>query len=129
MPKTPGLYERGLAVRRQVLGSTYVDNSLKNATPFTTDYQDLTTEVAWGEVWSRPGVDRKTRSMLTIAMLAALGWHEELRLPIARLAARGWHEDLRLPIRASRNTGVTEDELKEVLMQVGAYAGIPAANS
>src|SRR3954467_2185067 len=55
MPKTPGLYERGLAVRREVLGSAYVDNSLKNATPFTSDFQDLTTEVAWGEVWSRPG--------------------------------------------------------------------------
>src|SRR5256885_7303347 len=79
MPKTPGLYERGLAVRRQVLGNSYVDTSLKNATPFSTDFQDFTTEVAWGEVWSRPGLDRKTRSMLTIAMLAALGCHEELQ--------------------------------------------------
>jgi len=113
MPKTPGLYERGLAVRRQVLGNTYVDTSLKNATPFSTDFQDFTTEVAWGEVWSRPGLDRKTRSMITIAMLAALGAHEELRLHI----------------RASRNTGVTDDELKEVLLQVGVYAGVPAANS
>jgi 4-carboxymuconolactone decarboxylase len=113
MPKTPGLYERGLAVRRQVLGNTYVDNSLKNATPFSTDFQDFTTEVAWGEVWSRPGLDRKTRSMITIAMLAALGCHEELKLHI----------------RASRNTGVTDDELKEVLLQVGVYAGVPAANS
>ena len=113
MPKTPGLYERGLAVRRQVLGNNYVDTSLKNATPFSTDFQDFTTEVAWGEVWSRPGLDRKTRSMITIAMLAALGAHEELRLHI----------------RASRNTGVTDDELKEVLLQVGVYAGVPAANS
>jgi len=113
MPKTPGLYERGLAVRRQVLGNNYVDTSLKNATPFSTDFQDFTTEVAWGEVWSRPGLDRKTRSMLTIAMLAAMGCHEELRLHI----------------RASRNTGVTDDELKEILLQVGVYAGIPAANT
>ena len=113
MPKTPGLYERGLAVRRQVLGNNYVDTSLKNATSFSTDFQDFTTEVAWGEVWSRPGLDRKTRSMLTIAMLAALGAHEELRLHI----------------RASRNTGVTDDELKEILLQVGVYAGIPAANT
>jgi 4-carboxymuconolactone decarboxylase len=113
MPKTPGLYERGLAVRRQVLGNSYVDTSLKNATPFSTDFQDFTTEVAWGEVWSRPGLDRKTRSMLTIAMLAALGCHDELRLHI----------------RASRNTGVTDDELKEVLLQVGVYAGVPAANT
>jgi 4-carboxymuconolactone decarboxylase len=113
MPKTPGLYERGLAVRRQVLGSAYVDSSLKNATPFTTDYQDFTTEVAWGEVWSRPGLDRKIRSMVTIAMLAALGREQELRLHI----------------RASRNTGVTDDELKEVLLHVGVYAGVPAANT
>jgi len=108
MPKTPGLYERGLAVRRQVLGNNYVDTSLKNATSFSTDFQDFTTEVAWGEVWSRPGLDRKT-----IAMLAAMGCHEELRLHI----------------RASRNTGVTDDELKEILLQVGVYAGIPAANT
>jgi len=113
MPKTPGLYERGLAVRRQVLGNNYVDTSLKNATPFSTDFQDFTTEVAWGEVWSRPGLDRKTRSMLTIAMLAAMGCHDELRLHI----------------RASRNTGVTDDELKEILLQVGVYAGVPAANT
>ena len=113
MPKTPGLYERGLAVRRQVLGSAYVDSSLKNATPFTTDYQDFTTEVAWGEVWSRPGLDRRIRSMVTIAMLAALGREAELRLHI----------------RASRNTGVTDDELKEVLLHVGVYAGVPAANT
>jgi 4-carboxymuconolactone decarboxylase len=113
MPKTPGLYERGLAVRRQVLGSSYVDTSLKNATPFSTDFQDFTTEVAWGEVWSRPGLDRKTRSMLTIAMLAAMGCEYELRLHI----------------RASRNTGVTDDELKEILLQVGVYAGVPAANT
>ena len=113
MPRNPELYERGLAVRRQVLGSAYVDGSLRNATPFSTDFQDFTTEVAWGEVWSRPGLDRKTRSMLTIAMLAALGCHEELRLHI----------------RASRNTGVTDDQLKEVLLQVGVYAGVPAANS
>jgi len=113
MPKTPGLYERGLAVRRQVLGNSYVDTSLENATPFSTDFQDFTTEVAWGEVWSRPGLDRKTRSMLTIAMLAAMGCEHELRLHI----------------RASRNTGVTDDELKEILLQVGVYAGVPAANT
>jgi 4-carboxymuconolactone decarboxylase len=113
VPKTPGLYERGLAVRRQVLGDAWVDSSLKNATPFSSDFQDFTTEVAWGEVWSRPGLDRKTRSMLTIAMLAALGCDEELRLHIG----------------ATRNTGVSADELKEVLLQVGVYAGVPAANS
>ena len=113
MPKTPGLYERGLAVRRQVLGNAHVDASLQNATPFNSDFQDFTTEVAWGEIWSRPGLDRKTRSMLTIAMLAALGCEEELRLHIG----------------ATRNTGVSADEVKEVLLQVGVYAGVPAANT
>src|SRR2546423_1734675 len=113
MPRTPGLYERGLAVRRQVLGNAYVDRSLENATAFSTDFQDFTTEVAWGEVWSRPGLDRKTRSMLPTAMPAAPGCRGELRLHIG----------------ASRNTGVTDDELKEVLLQVGVYAGVPAANS
>ena len=73
MPKTPALYERGLAVRRQVLGSTYVDNSLKNATPFSTDFQDFTTEVAWGEVWSRPGLDRKHEPALLERPDAAVG--------------------------------------------------------
>ena len=113
MPKTPGLYERGLAVRRQVLGNAHVDASLQNATPFNSDFQDFTTEVAWGEIWSRPGLDRKTRSMLTIAMLAALGCEEELRLHIG----------------ATRNTGVSAEEVKEVLLQVGVYAGVPAANT
>jgi 4-carboxymuconolactone decarboxylase len=113
VPKNPGLYERGLAVRRQVLGNAHVDASLQNATPFNSDFQDFTTEVAWGEIWSRPGLDRKTRSMLTIAMLAALGCEEELRLHIG----------------ATRNTGVSADEVKEVLLQVGVYAGVPAANT
>jgi len=113
VPKTPGLYERGLAVRRQVLGNAHVDASLQNATPFNSDFQDFTTEVAWGEIWSRPGLDRKTRSMLTIAMLAALGCEEELRLHIG----------------ATRNTGVSAEEVKEVLLQVGVYAGVPAANT
>jgi 4-carboxymuconolactone decarboxylase len=113
MAKTSELFDRGLQVRKEVLGTTYVDSALRTATSFNEDFQKLVTELAWGAVWSRPGLPRKTRSMLTIAMLAALGQHEELKLHV----------------RASRNTGVTQDEVKEVLLQVAVYAGIPAANS
>src|SRR5438477_11486763 len=113
MAKTPELFDRGLEVRKQVLGEKYVESALRTATSFNEDFQKLVTELAWGAVWSRPGLPRKTRSMLTIAMLAALGQHEELKLHV----------------RASRNTGVTQDEVKEVLLQVAVYAGIPAANS
>jgi 4-carboxymuconolactone decarboxylase len=113
MAKTSELFDRGLQVRKEVLGTTYVDSALRTATSFNEDFQKLVTELAWGAVWSRPGLPRKTRSMLTIAMLAALGKHEELKLHV----------------RASRNTGVTQDEVKEVLLQVAVYAGIPAANS
>jgi 4-carboxymuconolactone decarboxylase len=113
MPKIPELFDRGLEVRKAVLGRPYVEAALGNATPFNDDFQTLVTQYAWGDVWSRPGLDRKTRSMLTIAMLAALGQHEELKLHI----------------RATRNTGVSPDEVKEVLLQAAIYAGIPAANS
>jgi len=113
MAKTSELFDRGLQVRKEVLGTTYVDSALRTATPFNEDFQKLVTELAWGAVWSRPGLPRKTRSMLTIAMLAALGQHEELKLHV----------------RATRHTGVTQDEVKEVLLQVAVYAGIPAANS
>jgi 4-carboxymuconolactone decarboxylase len=113
MAKTSELFDRGLQVRKEVLGTTYVDSALRTATSFNEDFQKLVTELAWGAVWSRPGLPRKTRSMLTIAMLAALGQHEELKLHV----------------RATRNTGVTQDEVKEVLLQVAVYAGIPAANS
>jgi 4-carboxymuconolactone decarboxylase len=113
MAKTSELFDRGLQVRKEVLGTAYVDSALRTATSFNEDFQKLVTELAWGAVWSRPGLPRKTRSMLTIAMLAALGQHEELKLHV----------------RASRNTGVTQDEVKEVLLQVAVYAGIPAANS
>ena len=113
MAVNPKLLETGFANRSEVLGKAHVDRSKGRTTPFTSDFQDFTTEVAWGEISFRPGLDRKTRSMLTIAMLAALGHEEELRLHI----------------RATRNTGVSADELKEVLLQVGVYAGVPAANS
>ncbi|HZC45425.1 MAG TPA: 4-carboxymuconolactone decarboxylase [Candidatus Acidoferrum sp.] len=106
-------YEAGLAVRRRVLGNAHVDRALKNATAFDEDFQDLATRHAWGDIWTRPGLDHRTRSLITIAMLAASGRHEELNLHV----------------RATRNTGVTPDEVKEVLLQVAVYAGLPAANS
>ena len=113
MAKTSDAFERGLAVRKEVLGHAHVDAALRNATGLDEEFQAFLTETAWGKVWSRPGLDRKTRSMLAIAMLAALGHHEELKLHI----------------RATRNTGVTRDEVKEILLQAAIYAGVPAANS
>jgi 4-carboxymuconolactone decarboxylase len=105
--------ERGLSNRTEVLGKAHVERARGKATPFTQDFQDFITRYAWGDVWDRPGLPRKTRSMLTIAMLAALGHEEELKLHI----------------RASRNTGVSRDEVKEVLLQSAIYAGVPAANT
>jgi 4-carboxymuconolactone decarboxylase len=105
--------ERGMAVRRAVLGDAHVDRSQAAANEFTHDFQEFITRYAWDGIWNRPGLDRKTRSMLTIAMMAALGRWDELKLHV----------------RATRNTGVTRAEVKEILMQVGVYAGVPAANS
>jgi len=107
------LFDKGMAVRKAVLGAEYVARAEANKTEFDADWQHYVTEHAWGAVWTRPGLEKSTRSMLTIAMLAALGRHEEL----------GAH------IRATRNTGVTRDEIKEVLLQVAVYAGAPAANA
>ena len=107
------LYDRGLAVRKAVLGEAHVARASANATPFDRDFQTFITQYAWGGVWTRPGLERKTRSLLTIAMLAALGHTEELKMHI----------------RATRNTGATREEVKEVLLQVAVYAGVPAANA
>lgn len=102
-----------MAVRRAVLGADYIARAEANQTDFDADWHRYITEHVWGAVWGRPGLEMRTRSMLTIAMLASLGRLEEL----------GAH------IRATRNTGVTKDEVKEVLLQVAVYAGVPAANS
>lgn len=110
--KDRDLYDRGMAVRRSVLGDAHVDRSLERATDFDADFQEFITKTAWGQIWTRPGLDIRTRSMLTIAMLAALGKDGELKLHI----------------RATRNTGVTRDEVKEILMQAAVYAGVPAGN-
>jgi 4-carboxymuconolactone decarboxylase len=111
-PKNPA-YEAGLAVRRRVLGKAHVKRALENATSFDADFQEMVTRHAWGDIWTRPGLDLRTRSIITIAILAALGRSEELDLHV----------------RATRNTGATPDDVKEVLMQVALYAGVPAANS
>ncbi len=106
-------YEQGMKVRRAVLGDAHVDTSLKNRTEFDEAIQDLITRYAWGEIWSRPGLPRQTRSMLTLAMMVALNRPDELRLHL----------------RAALNNGVTREEIREVLLQTAIYCGVPAANS
>jgi 4-carboxymuconolactone decarboxylase len=106
-------YERGLAVRRSVLGDAYVDAALARRTELNHDFQDLITRYAWGEVWDRPGLPRHTRSLLTIAMLVALNRPDELRLHLC----------------AAGNNGVTPAQIKEVLLQAAVYCGVPAANA
>jgi 4-carboxymuconolactone decarboxylase len=103
----------GMEVRREVLGDAYVDNAEHGRTPLTAEFQDLIARYAWGEIWTRPGLDLRTRSCITVAMLVALNRNEELALHI----------------RAALRNGVTEDELKEVLLQTAIYCGMPAANS
>jgi 4-carboxymuconolactone decarboxylase len=110
---TDDAYDRGMRVRRAVLGDEYVERARGAVTPLTEDFQDLLTRYAWGEVWGRPGLDKRTRSCVTIALLAALGHQEELALHL----------------RGGLNNGLTNDEIKEVLLHVAIYAGIPAANT
>jgi 4-carboxymuconolactone decarboxylase len=106
------LYERGMTTRREVLGDEHVDAAIEGTTELTADFQDLITRYAWGEIWSRRGLDRKTRSCLTITALVATGREHELPMHV----------------RAAFRNGVTLDELKEVLLQCAIYCGVPAAN-
>jgi 4-carboxymuconolactone decarboxylase len=106
-------YAQGLQVRREVLGTDHVDRTLQNRTPFTEPFQEFVTRYAWGDIWSRPGLPRHTRSLLTLAMMVALNREEEFKLHI----------------RAALNNGVTQDEIQEVLMQSAIYCGLPAANN
>ncbi len=106
-------YERGMAVRREVLGDEHVDRAVEGATEFTQDFQDLITRYAWGEIWARPGLDRRTRSCITLTALVALGRHEELALHV----------------RAARRNGLAVDEIKEVLLHLAIYCGVPAAKA
>jgi 4-carboxymuconolactone decarboxylase len=107
------VYDEGLAVRRAVLGDAHVDRSLHHATDFNRDFQTMITEYAWGTIWTRPGLERPTRSLLVLAITAAMGRWEEFRLHL----------------RATRNTGATRDQVKETLLQLAIYAGVPAANT
>jgi 4-carboxymuconolactone decarboxylase len=105
-------YEAGMQVRRAVLGDAHVDRSLDKLTPFNSEFQEMITRHAWGDIWTRPGLPRHTRSLITIAMLIGMNREGELRLHL----------------RAAKNNGVTRDEIKEVLMHSAIYCGIPAAN-
>ena len=105
-------HERGMEVRREVLGDDHVDRAIARTTDFTADFQDLITRYAWGEIWTRPGLDRRTRSCITLTALVA-----------------GGHEDeLAMHVRAALRNGLTPDEIKEVLLQTAVYCGVPAAN-
>ena len=104
--------DRGMEVRREVLGDAHVDRAVARTTEFTADFQDLITRYAWGEIWSRPGLDRRTRSCITLTALIALNRESELTMHV----------------RAALRNGVTRDEIKEVLLQSAIYCGVPAAN-
>jgi 4-carboxymuconolactone decarboxylase len=113
MDKTGKAYQDGMAMRTSLMGAARLEQTQKRLTPFNEEWMDFVTQYAFGEVWSRPGLDKKTRHMLTIAMLTALGRLEELQTHIGLTV----------------NTGVSRDELKEVLMHAAVYAGVPAAMS
>ena len=112
-PPDPTPYDRGIEVRREVLGDEHDDRSIERTTDFTRDFQDLITRYAWGEIWTRPGLDRRTRSCITLTALIALNHHNELAMHV----------------RAALRNGLTVDEIKEVLLQAAIYCGVPAANS
>lgn len=106
-------HERGMEVRREVLGDDHVCAATARMTPFSAEFQDLITRYAWGEIWTRPGLDRRMRSAITLTALVALGHREELAMHV----------------RAALRNGLTPDEIKEVLLQSAIYCGVPAANS
>ena len=110
-PINQELFDKGLKTRREVLGAEYVDASIKNATDFNIDMQELVTQYCWGDVWNRPGLERKTRSFLNLAMITALNRPHELKLHV----------------RGAINNGLTKDEIKEVFLQASIYCGVPAA--
>lgn len=106
-------YQQGMEVRRAVLGDAHVERTLENLTPLNDEFQNFITRYAWGEIWTRPGLERHTRSMITIAMLIALNREAELKMHL----------------RAAFNNGVTREELKELIMHSALYCGLPAANA
>ncbi len=104
------MFEKGLAIRKSVLGAEFVDNAFKTADDFNREFQELVTQYCWGEVWGRPGLDKKTRSMLNLAMLSALNRPHEIKLHV----------------RGALNNGLSKEDIKEVFMQVAIYCGVPA---
>ncbi|MFI8595528.1 4-carboxymuconolactone decarboxylase [Microbacterium sp. NPDC078428] len=108
-----GRWQQGMGVRREVLSDAHVDRAVANTTDLTADFQDFITRVAWGDVWSRPGLDRRSRSVAVLTALIALGHHEELAMHL----------------RAALRNGLTIDEVKEVILQSAVYCGVPAANT
>jgi 4-carboxymuconolactone decarboxylase len=113
MTSEDSAYDRGIRVRRKVLGDEHVDRAIGRTTEFTADFQDFITRYAWGEIWSRPGLDRRARSCITLTALVALGRLDELELHV----------------RAAVRNGLTEREIGEVFLQTAVYCGVPAANS
>jgi 4-carboxymuconolactone decarboxylase len=105
-------HETGMRIRREVLGDAHVDRSVSGTTEFTADFQDFITRTAWGDIWARPGLDRRARSLITLAALTALG-----------------SEELALHVRAAVRNGLTEEEIAEAILHTAVYAGVPAANS
>lgn len=106
-------YAQGMEVRREVLSDAHVDRAIANTTEFTGDFQDFITRVAWGDVWSRPGLDRRSRSVAVLSSMIALGHHEEFVMHV----------------HAALRNGLTVDEIREVILQSAIYAGVPAANT
>lgn len=106
-------YDDGMAVRREVLGDPHVDRAVTGTTVFTADFQDMITRYAWGEIWTRPGLDRRSRSMITLTALIA----------------RGHHEEFAMHVRAALRNGLTVEEIKEVILQNAIYCGVPDANN
>ena len=112
MKNEPERHRQGMATRREVLGADYVDRAQAKKSAFDEPFQELITEAAWGHVWSRDNITRRERSMMTVALLAALGHYEELALHV----------------RATANTGASRDDIREAMLHVAIYAGVPAAN-
>ena len=106
-------YDQGMVVRREVLSDAHVERAIAGTTELTADFQDFITRVAWGDIWSRPGLDRRSRSVAVLTALIALGHHEELAMHLS----------------AALRNGLTVDEIKEVILQAGLYCGVPAANT
>jgi 4-carboxymuconolactone decarboxylase len=104
------MYEKGLAIRRQTLGAEFVDNAIATADDFNRPLQELVTQYCWGEIWGRPGLDRKTRSIINLAMISALNRPHEVKMHV----------------KGAINNGLTKDEIKEVFLQVAIYCGVPA---